>query len=200
MESRKQQTIIVQDLEKTVDLQTLLNHFKSYGVLSGLKIASRIRGDKETNVGFVMFKDSEDSQRMMKQVEKKTVINGKEVMMEFAQFGRGKRNDAYGKAGFYRTKLFVTGIPKDYNEEKISALLGKCKLFVPKDGKGYCFADYHDEESKNEAIARLDGKMLDSEHHLKLAPAFYGKRDERRGNDSYGYRKKNEGRREKILD
>lgn len=195
MENRKLQTIVITDLDKSIDLQTLLNHFKQFGTLSGLKIVTRIRQEQEQSVAFVLFNNAEDAQLLMTKDERKTTINGKEYEMEFAKTSRGRRNDAYGKAGFYRTKLFVTGIPKDYDETQISTLLGKCKLFIPKDAKGYCFADYFDESAKNEAITRLDGKMLDNEHYLKLAPAFYGKRDEKKGEV-----KRRSERREKILD
>ncbi|KAM0678609.1 Polyadenylate-binding protein 4 [Binucleata daphniae] len=195
MENRKLQTIVITDLDKSIDLQTLLNHFKQFGTLSGLKIVTRIRQEQEQSVAFVLFNNAEDAQLLMSKDERKTTINGKEYEMEFAKTSRGRRNDAYGKAGFYRTKLFVTGIPKDYDETQISTLLGKCKLFIPKDAKGYCFADYFDESTKNEAITRLDGKMLDNEHYLKLAPAFYGKRDEKKGEV-----KRRSERREKILD
>lgn len=197
MESKKLQTLVLADLEKSVDLQILLNHFKQFGALSGIKILNRVRQEKEQIVAFILFTNSEDAQALMAKDDKKTTINGKDYVMEYAKMSKGRRNDAYSKAGFYRTKLFVTGIPKDYDESQISTLLGKCKLFIPKDAKGYCFADYFDETAKNDAINRLDGKMLDSEHYLKLAPAFYGKKDDKRPEIAS---KRRSERREKISD
>ncbi|KAM0674287.1 nuclear localization sequence binding protein [Gurleya vavrai] len=198
MESKKQQTIIANGLNKKTELQTLLTTFKQYGKITGLKIITRIRSDSETIIGFIIFDEIEDAKRMMTDLEKKITIDGQEVALEFATFGKSRRNDAYVKAGFYRTKLFVTGLPKDSKQEDISEILGKCRLTFPKDGQGYCFADYVDEDAKNEAIMTLNGKNVGGDHPLRFAPAFYGKRDEKKGDVSY--KKKNGARREKISD
>lgn len=54
-------------------------------------------------------------------------------------------------------------------------MLGNCSLIFPKKAdpnNQYVFAQYENEEEKQQAIDKLNGKKIDDENVLKLSPAY----------------------------
>lgn len=182
MHEKRTLTLVLNDMPFKTTLRDLFDAFEKHGQLAGLKITPRIREEKQLYVGFVTFENSDDGRKVMADMNNVVSIHGSEVSISFATRSlKKKKPDAFTRAGFHRTKVHVSGIPPSYTEEELSELLGKCKLYLPKDGKGYCFADYGSEKEKNEVINKLDGKVVDEKYELKFAPAFIGgKRDEKR--------------------
>lgn len=198
-------TLVLTDINKDIKLSKFVDIFTKHGDIMGAKITKRSVEDKIIHVGFVTFEDAEVARKFMADNDNKIDLLGKKVDVAFAKRGKSRRNDAYSKAGFHRTKLYVSGLPVDYTEKEISDLLGKCQITMPKESKGYCFATYETEKEKNEAVIKLDGKLINEDHNLMLAPAFVGgpRNTERKGNfrgprREFGGRK-NEDERKELL-
>lgn len=190
MQEKRTITLVLNEMPSQTTLHDLFDAFEKHGQLAGLKITPRVRDGKQQFVGFVTFENPEEGRKFMSESNSIVKIHGEEVTMSFAaRSAKKKKNDAFSRAGFHRTKVHVSGIPPNITEDELSGLLGKCKLYLPKDGKGYCFAEYESETEKNDVITKLNGKVVDDKYELKFAPAFIGGKKEyfndykRRGDD-----------------
>lgn len=173
MQDKRSVTLVLFDIPD-VDLETILSTFKSHGVIVGVKKNLRVRDNKEVLIGFVTFENQDDAKALMDKTTTIT-IQDKEVPMAFAT----RKKKTFVKKptiGYHKTKVHVSGIPPTYTEEKLNELLGNCTLYIPKEKKGYCFADFHTESVKNEIIGKLNGLKIDESHELKFAPAIIGER------------------------
>lgn len=181
-------TLVLTDIQKDIKLGEFVNIFEKHGEIMGAKITKRPVDDIIIHVGFVTFEDAEVARKFMADNNNSIALKGKPTEIAFAKRGKSRRNDAYSKAGFHRTKLYVSGLPNDITEKEITELLGNCQITMPKDSKGYCFATYENEKDKNEAVIKLDGTTIKDEHKLMLAPAFIG--GSRGGDRKGGFRGK----------
>lgn len=180
---KKTITLVLNDMPIKVTLRNILDVFEEHGELCGLKITPREIDNKPKRVGFVTFNKAEDGRKYMADKNNQVKLLDTDVSMSFAKRSlNSKKNDAYTRAGFHKTRVHVSGFPNTLTEKDLCEMLGDCKLFMPKappkGGDGYCFADYPTEQEKNEIVMKLDGKKVDGKYTLKIAPAFLNKRND----------------------
>ncbi|TBT96954.1 hypothetical protein CWI39_3289p0010 [Hamiltosporidium magnivora] len=155
----------------------------------GLSISTRIRDDRKMKLGFIEYSDNNAA---IKAVESGEVeLNGKKVVLSYAKKSSLPSKPKEDPSRIVQNKLYVAGFPSDMSEESLSNLFGKsCSIIAPSGTKaGYVFAEFTDEETKDNFFKEFNGKEIGTEHKLSVSPAYakrpfhkrkYGKRSSER--------------------
>lgn len=161
----REKTIVLTEISKDTKLRQLIAAFAGYE-LTAAKVTVRNRNNKPTRLGFVTFEDEEEAKKVMK--NEKMTIDGAEVSLAYAK----SKNVEFGKSKEIKNKLHVSNIPAGVSEDELSKLLGNCKIIKPVTAKGYCFAEYDNEEQKDKAVSEFNATKDEAKHPLTLAPAI----------------------------
>lgn len=124
--ARKNSTLILKNLSEKTTLETLLNKFKKYGDLSGLRIRSS-KKDSSLILGFLEYKSIEKAEKALEEIKKEEeaiLIDENEIEIDYAIRQTQK---PFNKKR--QISAVVKGLENEKFEDKeLSELLGCLKL------------------------------------------------------------------------
>merc|ERR1711974_425482 len=121
---RKNSTLILKNLSDNTDLETLLNKFKPYGQMSGIRIRSS-KKDKSIVLGFIEYKSINASADALEKIQMRNepfIIDGQLIEIDYALPQQTTRRPR-------RYSATVTGLnSEEVDSRELMNLLGCLKV------------------------------------------------------------------------
>ncbi|EPR79759.1 hypothetical protein SLOPH_1788 [Spraguea lophii 42_110] len=143
----------------------------------GIKLIKKLKQGKVIKVAFVEFATAESAAKVISEEEIKVAGDMVKPAYSVSRFAGGRRKVYPSKT---RVKLY--NVPEDMQaEDKLCDLLGKCTIIKSKRPTNFIIAQFENENMKNEAVEKNNGKQLNDSNVLKIEPAYPPRRFLRRG-------------------
>lgn len=180
--ARTNSNLIVNYLPQTFTDRELFSMFVTIGPIESCRIMKDYKTGYSYGFGFVNYTRPEDADKAIQQ------LNGTEIFNKRIKVSHARPSGEDIKD----TNLYVTNLPRHYNESDLEVLFGAYGQIVQKNllmdkitglPRGVAFVRYNRREEAQEAIRNLDGQIPDggnerlivrvAEEHGKQKAAYY---------------------------
>lgn len=154
--------VFIKNLDETIDDKALRDIFIAFGRIASLKVAVDIHGHSK-GYGYVQFETEESADEAIKKLNEK-LIKGKQVYVS-KYIPRNERKLLDFK------NVYFKNFPRHFTSDDLEELCNdfgtivSAKVMMNEDGKskGFGFVAFTSSESAKEAVAELNGKIINGD-------------------------------------
>lgn len=184
--------LYVGDLQQDVTEATLFEHFSAAGPVASVRVCRDAATRRSLGYAYVNYHRVEDAEKAL------DTLNGKQVNGRCCRVMWSQRDPALRKSNvgniFVKNLADSIDIKTLYDTFSMFGNILSCKVVTDKDGKslGYGFVHYETENAAQDAISRVNGKIISGQqvevsHFVPKKARSTDKKDEKKVNDTKVY-------------